>query len=145
VLGWVRAGDAGHHKDPCTGMGMSDAFLAADLLADAIHQALAGHQPMDQALACYQKRRDALTANGFELTLSTARLAPLSLRLEALYRAAADQPEIARHVFGVLGGSIPLTDLHTQARLLPASLAAPRRERTVQRGAGGSNPPDAGP
>jgi hypothetical protein len=28
------------------------------------------------------------------------------------------------HVFGVLGGSIPLTDLHTQARLLPASLTA---------------------
>ena len=101
-------------------MGMSDAFLAADLLADAIHQALAGHQPMDQALACYQQRRDTLTANGFELTLSTARLAPLSPRLEALYRTAADQPEIARHVFGVLAGSIPLTDLHTQARLLPA-------------------------
>ena len=125
--GWALAGDAGHHKDPCTGMGMSDAFLAADLLADAIHQALSGHQPMDQALACYQQRRDALTANGFELTLSTARLAPLSPRLEALYRTAADQPEIARHVFGVLGGSIPLTDLHTQARLLPASLTAPRR------------------
>ena len=33
--------------------------------------------------------------------------------------------EIARHVFGILGGSIPLTDLHTQARLLPASLTAP--------------------
>lgn len=124
--GWALAGDSGHHKDPCTGMGMSDAFLAADLLADAIHQALAGHQSMGKALACYQRRRDALTANGFELTLSTARLAPLSPRLEALYRTAADQPEIARHVFGVLGGSIPLTDLHTRARLLPAPLTAPR-------------------
>ena len=62
---------------------------------------------MDQALASYQQRRDAMTANGFELTLSTARLTPLSPRLEALYRTAADQPEIARHVFGVLGGSIP--------------------------------------
>ena len=125
--GWALAGDAGHHKDPCTGMGMSDAFLTADLLADAIHRGLSGNQSMDQALASYQQRRDAMTANGFELTLSTARLAPLSPRLEALYRAAADQPEIARHVLGVLGGSIPLTDLHTQARLLPASLIAPRR------------------
>jgi 2-polyprenyl-6-methoxyphenol hydroxylase-like FAD-dependent oxidoreductase len=115
--GWALAGDAG----------MSDAFLTADLLAGAIHQGLAGNSPMDQALASYQQRRDAMTANGFELTLSTARLAPLSPRLEALYRTAADQPEIARHVFGVLGGSIPLTDLHTQARLLPASLTAPRR------------------
>jgi len=125
--GWALAGDAGHHKDPCTGMGISDAFLTADLLADAIHRGLSGNQSMDQALASYQQRRDAMTANGFELTLSTARLAPLSPRLEALYRAAADQPEIARHVLGVLGGSIPLTDLHTQARLLPASLIAPRR------------------
>jgi flavin-dependent dehydrogenase len=125
--GWALAGDAGHHKDPCTGMGMSDAFLTADLLAGAIHQGLSGNQPMDQALASYQRQRDAMTANGFELTLSTARLAPLSPRLEALYRTAADQPEVARHVFGVLGGSIPLTDLHTQARLLPASFTAPRR------------------
>jgi hypothetical protein len=125
--GWALAGDAGHHKDPCTGMGMSDAFLTADLLADAIHQGLSGNQPMDQPLAAYQQRRDAMTANGFELTLSTARLAPLSPRLEALYRIAADRPEFASHVFGVLGGSIPLTDLHTQARLLPASLTASRR------------------
>ena len=74
-----------------------------------------------QVLAAVPGVRDlAMTTNGFELTLSTARLAPLSPRLEALYRAAADQPEFASHVFGVLGGSIPLTDLHTQARLLPA-------------------------
>jgi flavin-dependent dehydrogenase len=115
--GWALAGDAGHHKDPSTGMGISDAFLSADLLADAIHQALAEHRPMDQALAHYQQRRDALTANGFELTLSAARLSPLSPRLETLYRSAADQPEIARHVLGVLGGSIPLTDLHAIATL----------------------------
>jgi flavin-dependent dehydrogenase len=122
--GWALIGDSGHHKDPCTGMGISDAFLAADLLADAIHQALSGHQPLDQALASYQRRRDRLTANGFELTLSTARLAPLSPRLEALYRTAADQPEVACHIFGVLGGSIPLTDLHSQAHwpgALPSS------------------------
>jgi 2-polyprenyl-6-methoxyphenol hydroxylase-like FAD-dependent oxidoreductase len=112
--GWALAGDAGHHKDPCTGMGISDAFLAADLLADVIHSALAGRQPMDRALACYQQQRDALTANGFALTLSTARLAPLAPRLEALCRTAASQPEAASHIFGVLGGSIPLTDLGRQ-------------------------------
>ena len=39
--GWALAGDAGHHKDPSTGMGLSDAFLAAELLAQAIHD---GHK-----------------------------------------------------------------------------------------------------
>ncbi len=106
--GWALAGDAGHHKDPCTGMGMSDAFLAADLLADAIHDGLTGRQPMDAALAGYQQRRDLLTANGFELTLAAARLAALPARLQALYQAAAEQPDLASRVFGVLGGSIPM-------------------------------------
>ncbi len=110
--GWALAGDAGHHKDPSTGMGISDAFLAAELLAEAIHDGLAGQRPMDGAIAGYQHRRDALTANGFELTLTTARLAPLSARLKAFYRTAAEQPEVARQVFGVLGGSIPVADLY---------------------------------
>lgn len=115
--GWALVGDAGHHKDPCTGMGISDAFLSADLLADAIDQALTGHRSADQALGCYQQRRDALTENGFALTLATARLAPLSQRLEALYRTAAQQPGIARHIFGVLGGSVPVTGLYAHSNL----------------------------
>jgi flavin-dependent dehydrogenase len=105
-------GDAGHHKDPSTGMGMSDAFIAADVLAEALHDGLDGQRPMDDALAEYQRRRDLLTANGFELSLRTAELAPPSARLDALYRAAKDRPEMVRHIFGVLGGSIPIGDLY---------------------------------
>lgn len=108
--GWALAGDAGHHKDPSTGMGMSDAFLSADLLAGAIHDGLIGHRPMDDAVADAQHQRDALTANGFQLTLNTAKLAAIPARLEALYRAAMDQPEMIRRVFGVLAGSIQFAD-----------------------------------
>jgi flavin-dependent dehydrogenase len=110
--GWALAGDAGHHQDPSTGMGMSDAFQAAELLAGAIHDGLAGHRPIDEALAGYQHQRDELTANGFGLTLATARLAPLTARLEAFYRAAAEQPEVSRQVFGVLGGSLPAAGVY---------------------------------
>jgi flavin-dependent dehydrogenase len=92
-------------------MGMSDAFASAELLADAIDKGLAGHGPIDDALSNYQGDRDALTANGFELTLSSARLAPLSPRLESFYRAAADQPEEICRIFGVLGGSLPMGEL----------------------------------
>ena len=109
--GWALAGDAGHHKDPSTGMGMSDAFASAELLADAIDGALVGQRPFDDTLSEYQDKRDALTANGFELTLSTARLAPLSPRLEAFYRAAAGEPEVICRIFGVLGGSLPIEEL----------------------------------
>ena len=109
--GWALAGDAGHHKDPSTGMGISDAFAAAELLAAAIDDGLVGRRPIDDAMTDYQKRRDSVTANGFELTLSTAKLAPLSPRLENFYRHAADEPEMTRRIFGVLGGAIPITAL----------------------------------
>jgi flavin-dependent dehydrogenase len=115
--GWALAGDAGHHKDPCSGMGMSDAFLAADLLAGAIHDGLTGRQPMDAALARYQTERDQLTANGFELTLATARLAALPARHQALYQAAAEQPDLASQVFGVIGGSIPVADVYSDTHI----------------------------
>jgi flavin-dependent dehydrogenase len=109
--GWALAGDAGHHKDPSTGMGMSDAFASGELLAEAISEGLVGQRPMDDALSDYQNKRDALTANGYALTLSTARLAPLTPRLEAFYGAAADQPEVIRRIFGVMGGSLPIGEL----------------------------------
>ena len=109
--GWALVGDAGNFKDPSTGMGMSDAFLAAELLAEAVDDGLTGRMSIDESLAAYQQRRDDLTANGFALTLSTARLAPLSPRLVAFYRAAAEQPATINRIFGVLGGSIPMRDL----------------------------------
>jgi len=109
--GWALVGDAGHFKDPSTGMGMSDAFLAADLLAEAIDEGLSGRAPIDDSLADYARRRDELTANGFELTLSTARLAPLSPRMETFYREAVGQPDTIERIFGVIGGSIPTREL----------------------------------
>ena len=115
--GWALVGDAGHHKDPSTGMGMSDAFLAADLLAQAIDDGLLGRQKMDAALAGYVRQRDALTRNGFELTLQTARLAPLSARLESFYRSAAERPEVIRQVFGVLGGTVPARDVYSDSAI----------------------------
>ncbi|MGH8772529.1 MAG: hypothetical protein ACREV2_15340, partial [Burkholderiales bacterium] len=32
--GWALVGDAGHHRDPCGGYGISDAFRDAELLAN---------------------------------------------------------------------------------------------------------------
>jgi 2-polyprenyl-6-methoxyphenol hydroxylase-like FAD-dependent oxidoreductase len=124
--GWALAGDAGHHKDPSTGMGMSDAFQAAELLAEAIHDGLAGHRPMDVAVSAYQHQRDALTCSGFDLALTTARLAPLTPRLEAFYRGAAQQPEVSRQVFGVLGGSLPAASVYPDRHIEMAPAARPQ-------------------
>ena len=109
--GWALVGDARHQKDPSTGMGISDAFIAAEALAQAIHDGLTGRTPMDRALADYERERDEATSDGLQLALSTARRAPLSPRREAFYSRAADDHDQSERAFGVLGGTLRATDV----------------------------------
>lgn len=115
--GWALAGDAGHHKDPTTGLGMSDALASAELLAGAVDDALVGRRSWNEALAGYQRRRDEATANGLRLTLSAAALDPLPAPLQRYYEAAAAQPQEVTRILGALGGAIPLEDVFSAARI----------------------------
>jgi len=54
--GWALVGDAAYQKDPCTASGITDAFKAADLMADAIDDGLSGRQPIEQAIAAHPER-----------------------------------------------------------------------------------------
>jgi 2-polyprenyl-6-methoxyphenol hydroxylase-like FAD-dependent oxidoreductase len=123
--GWALAGDAGHHKDPATGMGISDAFLSAELLAEAVSCCLDDPAALDQALLSYQARRDALTATGFHLTLRTARLAGIPQRFEEFYRSAERQPQAVSDIFAVLAGVVPASDVYSSERM--ASVVATNR------------------
>ena len=49
--GWALVGDAGYFKDPITTHGMTDALRDAELLADAVLEALTGGTPEAVALA----------------------------------------------------------------------------------------------
>ena len=71
--GWALVGDAGYHKDPVTGHGITDAFRDAELLANAVHAGLDG-APLDETLAAYQARRDELSRDVFETTQEIAAL-----------------------------------------------------------------------
>ncbi|HEY6379291.1 MAG TPA: NAD(P)/FAD-dependent oxidoreductase [Candidatus Dormibacteraeota bacterium] len=115
--GWALAGDAGHHKDPTTGLGMSDALASAELLAGAVDEALVGRRSWNAALGDYQRGRDEATANGLRLTLSAAALDPLPPRLQHYYEAASENPEAVTRILGALGGAIPLDDVFSAARI----------------------------
>ena len=58
--GWALVGDAGIHKDPITGRGMTDAFRDAVILVDAVDAGLTGKQPLDEALFSYLGNRERL-------------------------------------------------------------------------------------
>ena len=71
--GWALVGDAGYHRDPMTGHGITDAFRDAELLADALHATLTGAASEETALRGYEQRRDAALAEVFGLTRDLAR------------------------------------------------------------------------
>lgn len=65
--GWALVGDAGYFKDPLSAHGLTDALRDAELLARAI-AAVANGADEAGALAGYQRTRDALSAELFEVT-----------------------------------------------------------------------------
>ncbi|GAB6986753.1 NAD(P)/FAD-dependent oxidoreductase [Nocardioides pyridinolyticus] len=86
--GWALVGDAGYHRDPITGHGITDAFRDAELLADAI---------VADDLPAYERERDRALDETFQLTEALARFpeparfVELQVELaEALDREAAD-------------------------------------------------------
>ncbi|RYP85362.1 NAD(P)/FAD-dependent oxidoreductase [Nocardioides guangzhouensis] len=70
--GWSLVGDAGYHRDPITGHGITDAFRDAELLAEALHDVLEGADE-PTSLGQYAAARDAALAETFDLTRALAR------------------------------------------------------------------------
>jgi 2-polyprenyl-6-methoxyphenol hydroxylase-like FAD-dependent oxidoreductase len=66
--GWALVGDSGYFKDPITAHGMTDALRDAELLANAIVESASGARPEADALAAYQRQRDALAERVFQAT-----------------------------------------------------------------------------
>ena len=70
--GWALVGDAGYHRDPITGHGITDAFRDAELLANALDQALRAPEQERQALTNFERGRDDALAETFRLTRELA-------------------------------------------------------------------------
>ena len=104
--GWALVGDAGYHKDPILALGISDAFRDAELLAAAVDAGLSGREPLDAALAAYERRRNELSAAGFESTVEFARLQAPPPEKQALFAALAHDQEQADRFFGTFAGTV---------------------------------------
>jgi len=74
--GWALVGDAGYSKDPITAQGITNAFRDAELCSAALHDALSGSTPFEQAMAGFQSARDAESLPMYELTCQLATLEP---------------------------------------------------------------------
>jgi flavin-dependent dehydrogenase len=60
--GWALVGDASYFKDPVSAHGITDAFIGAELVADAVADVLQCGVDERLALAAYQRDRDEMAA-----------------------------------------------------------------------------------
>lgn len=110
--GWALLGDSGHHKDPITAQGMTDALLDAELLARAILQGLGGTRSLDDALTDFCRQRDSRAGPMHELTAGFARLqSPPPEQLAGMAVAAGD-PVATTRFLGVIAGSVPVEEVY---------------------------------
>ena len=70
--GWALVGDAGYHRDFVTGLGITDAFRDANLLAKAIDAGFSERRPLDEAMATYENERNEIAEPLYELTTQMA-------------------------------------------------------------------------
>jgi flavin-dependent dehydrogenase len=108
--GWALVGDAGYVKDPCTAQGITDAFTSAELVAEAVDDALSARRPWDEALADYERRRNEAAMPMYEFTYAQSSLEPAPPPLQDLLAALADDPAGSDRFFGVFAGTVPIAD-----------------------------------
>jgi flavin-dependent dehydrogenase len=91
--GWALVGDAGHHKDPILGWGISEALSQAKKLAEAIR---AGG---DTALERYWRQRDVDVLPRFRLAEERAAPQPITPVLPMALRRVGSVPGLAERLF----------------------------------------------
>lgn len=103
--GWALVGDAAYNKDPITALGITDAFQGAELLSTAIDRTFTATASFDEAMADYQRIRDARNEAVYEHTAHLSRLEPASADFERLVRAMQGNQE-AMDAFAAINAGI---------------------------------------
>jgi flavin-dependent dehydrogenase len=112
--GWALVGDAGYHKDPVTAQGITDAFHTAELLAEAIDEGFSGRRPLEDALADYQRRRDAALLPMYDFTCQMATLEPPTPDFQALLDRLRGTQAGMNRFFGALAGTVSIPEFFAQ-------------------------------
>jgi 2-polyprenyl-6-methoxyphenol hydroxylase-like FAD-dependent oxidoreductase len=105
--GWALVGDAGYHKNPITAMGINDAFRDAELVADAIHDDIAGVRPYGQGMRHYQRVRDREVGPIYDFTDLFAQLEPPPPEVQQLLAATARNQEAMDAFVSVQASTLP--------------------------------------
>ncbi len=116
--GWALVGDAGCHKDPITAQGITDAFRDSAFLSEAIDAGLSGVQPLDEALADYEKRRNDVLMPLYEFICDRATLAPFPMEFQQVLAALRGNQDGIDRFLGVIQNTIPFREFFSSENLI---------------------------
>jgi 2-polyprenyl-6-methoxyphenol hydroxylase-like FAD-dependent oxidoreductase len=108
--GWALVGDAGFYKHPIPAQGITDAFRDAELLSDAIDAGFAGRQPLEQALAEYERIRNDTVMPMYESTVQRASLKPPPPEVGQLFAALSQNQTETDRFFGTDAGTVAMAE-----------------------------------
>jgi len=108
--GWALVGDASYNRDPITAQGISDAFIDAQLLVDALSRWLSGDGAFDELLAAHESSRNERVRPMYEFTTHLAALEPPPPEMQALFGALRGNQDATNAFLSAITGAIPLSD-----------------------------------
>lgn len=135
--GWALVGDAGYHKDPVTGTGITDAFLDAELLVEALIDGFsttsgAGAAPaLEPALAGYEQRRNERALPLYQFTIQAISFQPPAPEQVLLLQALQGNQEDTDRFFAVTADARALAEFMAPDNLRRIVIEGQRRVPAV--------------
>lgn len=115
--GWALVGDAGYHRDPVTGQGITDTFRDAELLAKALDAGFSGRESLAPALADYEHQRNRAVEWMYRLTCYLARWHTLPGG-NVLIRAVSGDQEATDNLLGMFVGTVRIPEFLSPLKLM---------------------------
>jgi 2-polyprenyl-6-methoxyphenol hydroxylase-like FAD-dependent oxidoreductase len=108
--GWALVGDAGYHKDPLGGEGITDAFRDAELFTDAIDAGFSGRRSLEAALADYERQRNEVAMPVSELVRQFASLTLPPPEQLQFFAALRENPAETSRLFGTVAQVVSVSE-----------------------------------
>jgi 2-polyprenyl-6-methoxyphenol hydroxylase-like FAD-dependent oxidoreductase len=108
--GWALVGDAGYNRDPITAQGISDAFIDAERLAEAVTATLSGTSPFEEVWSAHETARNERVRPMYEFTTHLAALEPPPPDMQALFGALRGNQDATNAFLSAITGAIPLPE-----------------------------------
>lgn len=126
--GWALVGDASYNRDPITAQGISDAFIDAEALVEALSARLSGTGVFDEPLAAHESARNERVRPMYEFTTHLAALEPPPADMRALFGALRGNQDATNAFLSAITGAIPLSDFMSNENIARIMAAANEAE-----------------